>query len=191
MLNRTSFRISAVAALALSFAAGSAAQTTIGPAHSAIGIENFGRINDNYYRGAQPRGRDFSDLAAFGIKTVIDLTHDGDASEPAAVASAGMNFHRIPMTTQSRPADEAVVQFLKLVSDPANFPVYVHCQGGRHRTGVMTAIYRMIHDQWTAERAYQEMLKYEFNKGFGHGALKAFVYDYYTKLRQATAAASQ
>ena len=185
------FRISAVTALALSFAVGSSAQTTIGPARSSIVIENFGRINENYYRGAQPRGRDYADLAAMGIKTVIDLTRDGDAGEPAAVASAGMKFFRIPLTTTSRPADDAVVEFLKLVSDPANHPVYVHCQGGRHRTGAMTAVYRLFHDEWTAERAYQEMLKYEFAKGFGHGALKAFVYDYYNKLKHTAAAASQ
>jgi tyrosine-protein phosphatase SIW14 len=185
------FRISAVTALAFSFAAGSFAQTTIGPAHPRIVIENFGRINDNYYRGAQPRGQDYADLAAMGIKTVIDLTRDGDRGEPAAVAGAGMRFFRIPLTTTSRPADQAVVEFLKLVSDPANYPVYVHCQGGRHRTGAMTAIYRLIHDEWTAERAYQEMLKYEFGRGFGHGALKAFVYDYYNKLKQTAAAAGQ
>ena len=29
-----------------------------------VRIENFGRVNDRYYRGAQPKGRDFADLAA-------------------------------------------------------------------------------------------------------------------------------
>ena len=39
--------------------------------------------------------------------------------------------------------------FLKIVNDPKNQPVYVHCVGGRHRTGVMTAIYRMTVDKWS------------------------------------------
>jgi hypothetical protein len=39
-----------------------------------IRIDNFGRVNPNYYRGAQPKGRGYSDLAAIGVKTLIDLT---------------------------------------------------------------------------------------------------------------------
>ena len=76
------------------------------------------------------------------------------------------------------------------MNDPANQPVYVHCQGGRHRTGVMTAIYRLTHDGWNADRAFAEMKLYEFEKGFGHAALKSFVYDFYAKLTHAPAPAS-
>jgi protein tyrosine/serine phosphatase len=50
------------------------------------------------------------------------------------------------------------------VDDPANQPVYVHCVGGRHRTGVMTAIYRMIDDKWTPDRAFQEMKSYKYGR---------------------------
>jgi tyrosine-protein phosphatase SIW14 len=83
------------------------------------------------------------------------------------------------MTTTDRPDPQTTAQFLKIVNDPANEPVFVHCHGGRHRTGVMTAIYRLTHDGWTADRAYAEMNEYEFGKGFGHGALKEYVYDYF------------
>jgi len=83
-----------------------------------------------------------------------------------------MNFYRIPMTTSDRPSDAAVTQFLKLVKDAANWPVYVHCQGGRHRTGVMTAVYRMTQDGWNADRAYQEMKQYRFEGFPGHPVLK-------------------
>jgi tyrosine-protein phosphatase SIW14 len=62
--------------------------------------------------------------------------------------------------------------------------VFVHCQGGRHRTGVMTAVYRMTKDGWTADRAYQEMKQYRFEGFPGHPELKRFVYDYYSALPQ-------
>src|SRR5204862_1143990 len=134
-----------------------------------------------YYRGAQPEDRDYSDLAALGVKTVIDLTANGEADEQeqGMVESAGMKFHRIPMTTSNRPADAAVAEFLKLVTDHANQPVFVHCQGGRHRTGAMTAVYRMTEDGWTADRAYAEMKHYKFEGLIGHPELKDFVYEYY------------
>jgi protein tyrosine/serine phosphatase len=147
-----------------------------------IRINNFGQINDNYYRGAQPDGGDYADLAALGIKTVIDLTRDGRDEEQGTVERAGMRFYRIPMTTSDRPSDAAVAQFLKVVTDPANVPVYVHCQGGRHRTGAMTAVYRMVRDGWSADRAYDEMKVYKFEGFPAHPALKKFVYDYYTYL---------
>jgi len=109
---------------------------------ASIRIDNFGRVTANYYRGAQPAGHDYADQAA-GIKTVIDLTEEGDAQEAAIVQGLGMEFHRIPMTTHETPSSETVHEFLTLVNDPVNQPVYVHCQGGRNRTGVMTAVYRM------------------------------------------------
>jgi protein tyrosine/serine phosphatase len=146
---------------------------------SNIRIDNFGRVNANYYRGAQPEGRDYADLAAIGIQAVIDLTQDGDSSEPSVVQHQGMKFFRIPMTTHETPSAEKLGQFLKLVNDPANQPVYVHCQGGRHRTGVMTAVYRMTNDHWTADRAFGEMKQYKFGADFLHSEFKDFVYAYH------------
>ena len=152
---------------------------------SGIHIDNFGQINTNYFRGAQPDGRDYSDLAVLGVKTVIDLTRDGRENERGLVEAAGMKFYRIPMTTSDRPSDQAVAEFLKLVTNPANLPVYVHCQGGRHRTGVMTAVYRMTQDGWTADQAYAEMKQYKFEGFPGHPELKRFVYDTYDQVVQA------
>jgi protein tyrosine/serine phosphatase len=166
----------AAAFIAFSTAMGAATETGVNGQLSNIGIDNFGRINANYYRGAQPVGRDYTDLAALGVKTVIDLTSDGEAREPDMVKSAGMKFYRIPMTTHVPPTAGQVEQFLKLVSDPANQPVFVHCQGGRHRTGVMTAVYRMTTNGWAADQAFAEMKRYSFGADFLHSEFKSFVY---------------
>src|SRR5881396_2030477 len=180
------FALMVLASLLL--AASASAQTKISTDLAKIRIKNFGRTDLHYYRGAQPNKRDYTDLAGFGIKTVIDLTRDGRTDEPGLVQRAGMKFYRIPLTTSDRPSDAAVAQFLKLVNDPANWPVYVHCQGGRHRTGIMTAVYRITQDGWTPDRAYDEMRQYKFEGGFiSHTALKNFVYDYYGHLGQTRA----
>lgn len=149
---------------------------------AGIRIQNFGCVNENYYRGAQPEGDDYAALARLGVKAVVDLQRQGEAVERRIVESNGMKFFRIPMTTTSRPDREAVDQFLKIANDPLNQPIFVHCRGGRHRTGVMTAVYRMTRESWTAGQAYAEMKQYEFEKGFGHGALKSYVYDYYARI---------
>lgn len=180
-------RALAATLFAISLAVPAAAQTRIGPPPpptrigpdvSHVHIDNFGKLNANYYRGAQPAGHDYADLAALGIKTVIDFTQDGDASEPSIVKSLGMNFYRIPMTTRQVPTKDQLAQFLKLVNDPASQPVYVHCQGGRHRTGVMTAVYRMTNDGWSADQAFNEMKHYKYGADFLHPEFKQFVYDF-------------
>ena len=74
-----------------------------------------------------------------------------------------------------RPFD-AVILLQLIVNDPASQPVYVHCAGGRHRTGVMTAVYRMTKENWTGDQAFKEMKKYNFGADFLHPEFKSFVY---------------
>ena len=145
---------------------------------SAIHIDNFGQVNDRYYRGARPQGDDFRALATLGVKTLIDLAEEGDQSEEANAKTAGMHFVRIPMSTRKAPSAETVAQFLALVNDPANQPVYVHCIGGRHRTGVMTAIYRMNVDGWNSARAWTEVKQYKYGAEFLHPEFKEFISTY-------------
>jgi protein tyrosine/serine phosphatase len=156
-------------------------------AAAAVTIKNFGRVNENYYRGAQPGPEEFAELKRLGVKTVIDLRKDSRREAPEWVRAAGLKYVNLPLMS-SRPATEAETeQFLKLVNDPENWPVYVHCKGGRHRTGALTAVFRITHDGWTADRAFEEMLKYDFNNGsiFGGGdgraRQKKFVYDFYAR----------
>ena len=176
-------RVFAAFLSAVAIAAPAIAQTTTPiPAATAslsrIHIDNFGRINDNYFRGAQPKGTDYRDLAAIGVKTVIDLQADGPSSEAGAVKAAGMKFIRIGMTTTKAPTEAQVTQFLEIVNDPANQPVFVHCAGGRHRTGTMTALYRMTNEGWTPAQAYNEMKQYRFEGFPDHPVLRNYVYAY-------------
>jgi protein tyrosine phosphatase (PTP) superfamily phosphohydrolase (DUF442 family) len=143
-----------------------------------VHIKNFGQINENYYRGAQPEGQDYSDLEALGVKTVINLINDEKGDEGATVQGMGMTYIHIPMTTGTPPTPEQIKQFLSLVEDPAHQPVYVHCVGGKHRTGVMTAIYRMTEDGWNADQAFKEMKQYKFGADFLHPEFKSFVYHF-------------
>src|SRR2546423_100604 len=181
---RLSRAVSAASALVLALAVLSVAQPGTDRRSANLRIKNFGQVDKHLYRGAQPQGRDYADLAVLGVKTVIDLQQDGEAGEQQEVEDAGMKFYRIPMSDKSWPSPEKAEQFLKLVNDPANQPVFFHCHGGRHRTGAMTAIYRLTHDKWTADQAYGEMKQYEFESGFVHGALKDYVYDYAQKTQK-------
>jgi tyrosine-protein phosphatase SIW14 len=151
-------------------------------ASAGIDIENFGKVNDHFYRGAEPEGRNYEQLAAFGIKTVVDLREDAREDARSATERAGMRYINLPMKEKSYPQPDTATRFLTIVNDEANWPVFVHCAGGKHRTGVMTAIYRMSIDGWGVDQAYQEMKQYHFYTSWGHGCYKDYVYDYYRNL---------
>lgn len=173
----------AVLALACSFPLTAQTNPTSSIKHANVAlpnvhIKNFGQINENYYRGAQPEGQDYSDLKALGVKTVINLINDEKGNEGATVQGMGMTYVHIPMTTGTPPTQEQIKQFLSLVEDPAHQPVFVHCVGGKHRTGVMTAIYRMTEDGWNSDQAFKEMKQYKFGADFLHPEFKSFVYHF-------------
>jgi protein tyrosine/serine phosphatase len=175
---RVSILAACVAAVSLTVPAIAETPTSLASssALSSVRIGNFGKINDHYFRGSQPKGSDYKDLAALGVKTVIDLQKDGPSNESTLVTAAGMKFFRIGMTTTKAPTDAQVAQFFEIVNNPANQPVYVHCAGGRHRTGTMTALYRMTFDGWNAAQAYSEMKQYRFEGFPDHPVLRNYVY---------------
>ena len=177
-------RVLSACFVAVSFTVPAIAQTatpaaSVQSALSRIRIGNFGKINNNYYRGAQPKGSDYRDLAALGVKTIIDLQKDGPSNEAGLVSGVGMKFFRIGMTTSAAPTDAQIAQFFEIVTNPANQPVYVHCAGGRHRTGTMTALYRMTFDGWNAGQAYTEMKQFRFEGFPDHPVLRNYVYAYH------------
>jgi protein tyrosine/serine phosphatase len=176
------------AVLALSIVA--QAQEAASQSNSAIKIKNFGQMDERFYRGAQPKEEDYKDLAALGIKTVIDLTDQPKSYEKSMVESLGMKYINIPMDDKKYPAEETARTFLKIASDPSNGKFFVHCAGGRHRTGAMGAVYRYQLYDWNFEQVYAEMKQFDFYSRWGHGPIKDFVKDYYEKLQIAKSSPS-
>lgn len=148
-----------------------------------VEVENFGKVTDFYYRGAQPERDQYSQLTAIGVKTVIDLRNDPKDYAKSLAEQAGLCYINFPMSDKDYPSADAAEKFLSLVNNQENWPVYVHCAGGRHRTGAMTAVFRMTMQNWDISRAYEEMKDYDFYTRWGHKAMKEYVYDYYRDLR--------
>jgi protein tyrosine/serine phosphatase len=148
-----------------------------------IKISNFGQMDERFYRGARPKEKDFKALAALGVQTIIDLTDNSREFEQPAVEAAGLRYVNIPLVDKSYPSAEQVAAFLKAVDDPATGKFFLHCAGGRHRTGIMGAVYRFNHDHWNFDQAYAEMLQYDFYTSNGHGKQKDFIQDYWQQFQ--------
>ncbi len=148
-----------------------------------IHVQNFGVVNDQIARGAAPSSSDIAALKKAGVHVIIDF-RDYDKNEEKAARANGMEYVNIPLSSTKQPSASDIRVFLATVAAPDLGPFYVHCQGGRHRTGEMMAIYRIVHNGWTADRAFAEMKNdydwYE-SRGFsgGHGPTRDAVYAFY------------
>jgi protein tyrosine/serine phosphatase len=187
----TLVRFSAILGLVLAVVAVSPAKTHSDPTFANINIKNFGKMDARFYRGAQPKEEDYKDLKALGIKTVIDLQDSPTNYEKRDVEALGMRYVNIPMSDSVYPKEESISAFLKLINDPTTGVFFAHCAGGRHRTGVVGAIYRFNVDHWNYDQAYAEMKDYDFYTRWGHGDMKKYVDDYWQHMQaNGTAAAA-
>ncbi len=143
-----------------------------------IRIKNFGQMDKRLYRGACPKKDDFRALAALGINTVVDLRKKADPLERIYVEELGMQYVNIPMSDKEYPHSEHINTFLNLIKDSTVGNIFIHCAGGRHRTGVIGAVYRFTVNRWNYDEAYAEMKSYDFYTRWGHHPLKTFVKDF-------------
>ena len=141
--------------------------TTVRPANWAqkvevAGVKNCHQLTTNLYRGAQPTAEGMKQLKMLGIRTVINLrAFHSDKDEVAGTGLKSVRFETKPWHAE----EEDVVGFLKFVTDTNNLPVFVHCQRGADRTGLMCAMYRIVACGWSKPEAIDEMKNggFDFN----------------------------
>ena len=149
---------------------------------SHIKIENFGQMDERYYRGAQPEPGDYQSLKDLGVNTIVDLRNDPTDYEKSSAEALGMKYVNIPMSGWKTPKMSSINQFLALMNDPSTGVVYVHCKAGRHRASVMGAAYRYTKYGWDYDKVYKEMKAFRYSNGLVHGALGDFVRDWGKRL---------
>lgn len=128
------------------------------------GINNFGQVSDRLYRGAQPTTEGFAQLKAMGIDTVVRLSmgEEGSEAERRVVESHGMRFVNLPWSSVHDPNADQIAAFLTLLKDHPNRTFFVHCKAGADRTGVFIALYRIVFERWSTERALDEMKAFHY-----------------------------
>ena len=147
-------------------------------------LPNFHKINDHLYRGGQPKAAGFAELKQMGVATVIDLRGAGKNSskEKAVAEAAGLRFINVPLDNWGRPGNKDIDGIITLINDPANHPVFVHCNRGSDRTGTVIAVYRITHDGWSGKQASDEA--HEFGLGWWQVWMKDYIEDYYRDHRK-------
>jgi tyrosine-protein phosphatase SIW14 len=122
-------------------------------------VGRFYKVDNQVFRGAQPSEQGFRSLAKLGVRTVIDLRQTSSRSrwEEDVVRKAGMRYVAFPIGSWLAVPDATQIHsILKILNDPSQGPVFVHCKQGKDRTGAVIACYRIQHDRWDNARALKE-----------------------------------
>ncbi|RPI28282.1 MAG: hypothetical protein EHM61_05670 [Acidobacteria bacterium] len=124
-----------------------------------VSARNFLRINEEFCTAGQPSLEDLERLKAQGVKGVVNLRRpEENAEEQAAerkrAEELGLKYFSIPVNG-ANPLPEQADEFLKILSQEENRPLFIHCQAA-NRVGAFWMIYRVMHDGWDCTRAEQE-----------------------------------
>lgn len=126
---------------------------------------NMYQVDNNFYRSAQLDKKELPKLNALGIKTIVNLR--AFHSDDDLIHNSGIVAVRVPINTWDI-NDAKVVSALKaLRAAQQTGPVLLHCQHGADRTGLITAMYRLVYQGWTKEAATEELIQ----GGYGYHAM--------------------
>jgi hypothetical protein len=128
------------------------------------GVTNAASFTPTLYRGAQPTPEGFAGLHKLGIDIVVDF-RDEPAEiklEKKSVESQGMRFVSVPWRGDALPTNDQLVTFFKLLHDNPDKKIFIHCEYGKDRTGVMAALYRIAVEHWSADQSISEMREFHY-----------------------------
>ena len=114
------------------------------------------KLENGIFRGPRLHREE---LEALQPALILNLENDHGAvcDEEVYCMSKNISFYNIRMSEIFPPSQRQLKEGVEIIQT-ARKPVYVHCLHGVDRTGFVIAAYRMIHQGWTLDKAYQECL---------------------------------
>jgi protein tyrosine/serine phosphatase len=119
------------------------------------GVPNLHRLTNQLYRSEQPSALGFKNLERLGVRTVINLRYFNDDEDEAE--GTKLQLKQVKILTW-RAGDDHVVEVMRMLRQKENGPFLIHCQHGADRTGLMSAMYRMLEQDWSPQDALAELV---------------------------------
>jgi protein tyrosine/serine phosphatase len=115
---------------------------------------NLYQMSPTLYRSALPDGGAVPLLEKLKVGTVINFLPESDASWLQAPA-----IKQVQLPYRTNHVDDAdVLAALRAIQNAeSEGPVLMHCKHGSDRTGLMSAMYRVVIQGWSKEEALNEM----------------------------------
>jgi protein tyrosine/serine phosphatase len=129
-------------------------------AASGGGWAGYLRLSGNFhvvdqgavYRSGQLSGSQFSArIRENGIRTIIDLRGNNAGSpwyddEVRASDAAGVRHVDFPISASRQLTDQQISRLAGLLTSSPR-PILIHCEGGADRTGLASALYKLVVDE--------------------------------------------
>jgi hypothetical protein len=145
---------------------------------------NFAQVKDGLYRGGHPDRAALEYLKGIGVTSILSLQEpegsviEGDkadeiAEERADAADLGLSYASVPMSSWSRSEtyDQNWDDVRPMLDKPSG--LFVHCEHGKDRTGLVIALERVAVEGWTPDAAHHEMVE------LGHSSLLVMIDRYF------------
>lgn len=121
---------------------------------------NFEEVAEGVYRSNHPDHKRFKAYADMGIKAVLNLR--GEAQQPhylfevESCAKLGLDLITVHMSARQAPERKKLRQLLR-VFKTIERPFLIHCKSGADRTGLVAALYLMVHEGQSVEEARKQL----------------------------------
>lgn len=125
--------------------------------HEENPFQNLHQITRNFYRSEQATKIGMVYLKEQGFKTIINLREK--QKDVKLAGDLDFTFIHYPIVTWR--LDETDILNVMGIVKSAKGKVLIHCKHGSDRTGCMVAAYRIIFENWSKEKALQELRKDE------------------------------
>jgi len=139
----------------------------IPPATSVVDKQfNFHIVDSTLWRSAQPNSESLKRMKSFGLKTIINLRSDSVTNkwEKKIADSLNLNYYNFPLDSRKEQDPDEINLILNIILQKKNQPVLVHCLGGKDRTGLISALYKLQKGNKTLNEIHKEMLMYGYNE---------------------------
>jgi len=121
------------------------------------------------YRGPAPESpADYRRLRAMGINTVLDIRKFRKRQmeqERRCVNAYGMQHRSVPVGFRPQ-RDGSAERALRELNSVSLHPIYIHCELGRDRVGLVIGLYRVRIEGQSLRSAYGEMKRFGFQSRF-------------------------
>lgn len=120
---------------------------------------NLYQIDEKLFRSQQLEEKEYELLRELQVKTIISLRFFDRDEDEESFAGKGLELVNIPLKTWNIKAEEVAKVLWEIEKYQKEGAVLVHCYHGADRTGIVSAMYRVIYQNWTLEEAKRELIE--------------------------------
>lgn len=126
--------------------------------------ENFAPVVNNIYRSSFPQEINFPFVKRLKLKSILCLIpEEYPENHIKFLEEQGIKLFQLGLSGNKEPfvviSHDLITEALKIVLNPENHPILIHCNRGKHRTGCLVGILRRL-QQWSLTIIFDEYRRF-------------------------------